>query len=64
MLKKMFNKTNTYQIPKKTCIPKKEIITTQIEGIETLQFKNRIDEIKKRYYLLGDSLIKKGWYYR
>lgn len=64
MLKKMFNKTRMYQILKQTCIPKKEIITTQIEGIETLQFKNRMNKIKKRYYLLGDSLIKKGWYYR
>ena len=63
MLKKMFNKTSIYQILKQTCIPKKEIITTQIEGIETLQFKNRMDKIKKRSKVKiysSDNAICKG----
>tara|TARA_B100001093_G_scaffold517422_1_gene598924 strand:- start:908 stop:1102 length:195 start_codon:yes stop_codon:yes gene_type:complete len=64
MLKKIIKKANINNTFQKTCIPKKEIITTQIEGIDTIQFKNRMDKIKKRYYLLGDRLIKNGWYYR
>ena len=64
MLKSMLKHPKINQLITKKCIPKKEIRITQIEGIETLPFKNLLKKIRKRYYSLGERLIKDGWYYR
>ncbi len=64
MLKSMFKHPRINQLITKKCIPKKEIRISQIEGIEILPFKNSFKKIRKRYYSLGERLIKDGWYYR
>lgn len=64
MLKNVFTQFKINRIPKKGCTPKKEIIVTQIDGIETFKCKNSLKNIRKSYYSLGERLIRDGWYYR
>ncbi len=64
MLKNMLKHPKINQLITKKCIPKKEIKVNQIDCIKCVDFEDCLRKMRKRYYSLGERLIKDGWYYR